>query len=126
MSKTMTSKNGLEVTLRIQKRMLKEIRKKLSEVEKTAEMTEIQLNMLIDENKLENHKLQMSLAQTQDDVVKKVEIIQMLNQRLSNLNVEFNTKMFSQSISKAETMPDLPPPRVHTTLEDVYKLTGEI
>lgn len=127
MSKTMTSKDELEIALRIQKRILKEIRKKLIEVELAAELTEVQLNILIDESKLKNQKLQMTLAQTQDDIVKKVEIIQMLTQRLSNLNAEFNDKNISNSKGTYHPpVADFPPPRTHTTLEDVYKLTGEI
>ncbi len=108
MSKTMTSKNELEVALRIQKRMLAEARQELIDIQtkmnqKTKDMDEqmIKLSSEVKQKACEIREKQIHIEH-QDHSIK------MLQQRVTNLNVEFNSKLLSQGIYKPQA-PDLPP-----------------
>lgn len=118
---------------RIQRRILSEVREKLAETERKLEIVEGQVKRLSDtilnkqrvmDDKIKYAQAQIALVAEKDNE------IAMLQRRCANLNDEMNGKRFRQDalgMSQAEkkAMAQQGPPRIATTLEDVYKLTGE-
>lgn len=124
----MISEGGLEIALRIQKRMLAEARQKLKEARDTLKKNEEQTEELTKAVFAMKEKI-ASLVQDRTALIEAKDAkIKMLQQRLSNLNAEYNALSLFKMNQRADVPQKAPdtPPRGHTTLEDVYKLTGEI
>lgn len=121
----MTSKEELEVALRIQKRMLAETRQKLSDVQADMDqkIKDVKGEMIAVIKA--NHKLASEIKTKLATMAKQDQMIETLQRRVSNVNAAYNaldhraSPVFQVPVKEAK-------PRGHTTLEDVYKLTGEI
>ena len=118
----------LELALRMQKRMTQEEREKANKARQELEEVKLELakagDMLDSKDKemefLRNGaitKTQAALAEAHAQLEAKDQMIETLKQRVSNINDEFN-RSFGRGRQESS-------PRTHTTLEDVYKMTGE-
>jgi len=106
---------------RIQRRILSETRKKLKETQKALKDSKEQINILNIEMHLMKEKMASLVKERTDTIEGKDAIIVRLQQRLNNLNAEYNSigRIMPKAAEQATH------PREYTTLEDVYKITGE-
>lgn len=115
---------------RIQRRILSETRAELAEAERKLEVVEGQVQRLsstiIDKQKLMDDRIKEAEAQIAL-VAEKDATIAALQQRLANLNDEYNgIKGRRNALGMAQADKEaMRNPRQFTTLEDVYKMTGE-
>ena len=126
----------LELALRMQKRMTQESRQEAIRAREDLDAAREEVSKL-EESIVEQAKeieflrgdaitkTQLALAEAQRAIDQKDELISALQQRLANINQEFN-KSFGRYQGRPQSPPqDSRQPRGHTTLEDVYRMTGE-
>lgn len=120
----------LELALRMQKRMTQEERQKANKACEELEKTKLELakagDMLESKDKemefLRTTALQQTqaaLAEAKMELDAKDQMIETLKKRVENVNAEYNSA-FGGGRRRDQN------PRTHTTLEDVYRMTGEL
>ncbi len=129
----MTSKDEVEIALRIQKRILAETRQKLKKTQEALKDNKKQIEFLDQEFFSMKAKIAFLIKEKEAILAEKDQVIEMLQRRVNSVNEEYNAlNRSARSTYYVPPKPETPNPpkletlRRHTTLEDVYKLTGEI
>jgi small-conductance mechanosensitive channel len=119
---TPNADNKEELGHKIQRRILSDTRQTLQETQEALRISEMQVDTLAKEILHKHEDMNHKIAMAEEKIAlmdEKEAMIAMLKQRVKNVSEEYNRQCNGKRAM-------LPPDKRATTLEDIYKLTGEL